>query len=815
MEENPLADDTNNSNNMFVLPANQQDQQQQLDPRRTATRKSWRLSRWYGLASAVCALLAIVTSQQEPLSPLSTSSATRSGSVFFDTSAAEESSSSSLREHGGGSNNNNNNNMSWLQIFNIGGNNEHHEASSSESKNNNGNKQQNNNNNNNGKPLPPPWLRWLLPPDASHNHHNNNNNNRTQTATLPLKYTLRRWCEAWIDPTVLSPSLTTITDLLDKILTSTPRLLAIANVLLACTYLLHGAVAEWFLGPQYQQHAVAAAAHVTSTTSTTGSRGGRDRERLGGYLVFKLLLISAVVAPDTLDLLILLSWYTLLSFLRSLAHLCQVATQQAMHNGQVRLGVLQLLTMILMSDILAASVCVALFHGAGWNMVALLTCDNVLLGLDVLGYMLTFVAQVWEQQYTMKLQEMEQDLSRLNYLVRRYEVWRRQGGSSTNIAGQEWSIIRGGSDEDNVDDDMDYEDFESTDVAELEENVRVQERRLESLEQLHAKRLSVLDMGVFGLQIMAHVLTIAHFLHIWVLHGVQFTLIDGVLALHLHSAVAAAMKKVEERCNMNRIARDLNGRFEDATEFDLRKAALSGDVCCICLASMNSTAQVKKVGCGHLYHTSCLREVVERARSLEAARCPLCRASMMDGRQPEAEIARSQSQRAASVAMAAVEENAAAAGQHAVNIEVPPPRENERALFRFSTEDIFPMWLPLPAFSFEIVRRPMPDPADPNQLNGNNNNNNGAALQPIQGGQAPPQQEVPRLSMFRRLLILAAGAVPMSAEEEAAALAQLVDMFPQYDRSDLSRELRNRGSAEAVAETILMGNFTAMARGRY
>ena len=45
-------------------------------------------------------------------------------------------------------------------------------------------------------------------------------------------------------------------------------------------------------------------------------------------MVFKLLLISAVVEPDTLDLLILLSWYTLLSFLRSLAHLEEAGHQR-------------------------------------------------------------------------------------------------------------------------------------------------------------------------------------------------------------------------------------------------------------------------------------------------------------------------------------------------------------------------------------------------------------------------------------------------------------------------------------------------------
>ena len=53
----------------------------------------------------------------------------------------------------------------------------------------------------------------------------------------------------------------------------------------------------------------------------------------------------------------------------------------------------------------------------------------------------------------------------------------------------------------------------------------------------------------------------------------------------------------------------------------------------------------------------------------------------------------------------------------------------------------------------------------------------------------------------------------MSPEEEAIAMEQLVDMFPQYERSDLLRELRARRSAEAVVESVLLGVFSGVARG--
>jgi hypothetical protein len=53
-----------------------------------------------------------------------------------------------------------------------------------------------------------------------------------------------------IDPTLMEWPMMghTLTDLIDKILTSTPRLLAVRNFLLALTYLLQTVAADWFLG---------------------------------------------------------------------------------------------------------------------------------------------------------------------------------------------------------------------------------------------------------------------------------------------------------------------------------------------------------------------------------------------------------------------------------------------------------------------------------------------------------------------------------------------------------------------------------------
>ena len=68
------------------------------------------------------------------------------------------------------------------------------------------------------------------------------------------------------------------------------------------------------------------------------------------------------------------------------------------------------------------------------------------------------------------------------------------------------------------------------------------------------------------------------------------------------------------------------GQFNDATMDDIKKANSQKDVCCICLSGMK-LARVKKMMCNHLLHTKCICEVVEKAKSIQAALCPLCRVS--------------------------------------------------------------------------------------------------------------------------------------------------------------------------------------------
>lgn len=294
----------------------------------------------------------------------------------------------------------------------------------------------------------------------------------------------------------------------------------------------------------------------------------------------------------------------------------------------------------------------------------------------------------------------------------------------------------------------------------------------------------------------------------------------------LSSLTLVCLCQIAERRNLNRILGEIDEKFDDASDIDIRKASASGDVCCICLVTL-TTGNVKKVGCGHLFHTHCLREVVERARSLRASKCPLCRASLVDGSHPRQHDATNGNNSDAGANHQQDQQQVADAAQvpPRLNNDLPANQNlNEQSLFRFSTEGILPAWLPVPAFAFEVVRRETPALADHNNGNGGGglqrffrrggqvdaDDNNQGEARPGQDQQ--PQEEEQRQSFWRRLFLLA-GAVSMSPEEEALALDQLTDMFPQYDRADLSRELRSRGSAEAVVEAVFLGIFSGTPRG--
>ena len=132
---------------------------------------------------------------------------------------------------------------------------------------------------------------------------------------------------------------------------------------------------------------------------------------------------------------------------------------------------------------------------------------------------------------------------------------------------------------------------------------------------------------------------------------------------------------------------------------------------------------------------------------------------------------------------------------------------DDTEIFRFLTEAFIPSWLPIPLFSFEVVRRQQTAPTAFTTAN-NHEAELAEGQRPETITQDTSENEV---GVLQRLFGFAFGP-PLTPEEEEAAVVQLQEMFPQYERDDLVRELRRRGSIEQVAESILLGFFSGIPR---
>lgn len=586
--------------------------------------------------------------------------------------------------------------------------------------------------------------------------------------------------------------------LFEKILTSSARLLTIVNLALCLTFLVHSYVAYFFLG-RHLEH---------TSRPRRGLAGSADLHctpvyairLVGGYILFKLMLITSVLSPlHAVDVLILLSWYTGLCFLRSLAYmahvslnrLISVASMQQQDGGnelesdaqgfisKQKNGILQLLLLTLVCTIASGVGCVFFFYKAGLPTVTLLGMDAIILTIDISRYLFTYVQGIIVETYyrdrISQLEERQLDQSDIGHASSQHQIH-----NPTNH--------------------VDHRDSSRTTEGIESEQF---EREIELTEREHRLYANLFQSFSYGFEIVSSLVTACHFIHIWHWHGLRFGLVDSVLLLHLHSALSTIRTKIIERRKVSQLANTIDTLFENATEKEISKAHACGDLCCICLGTMLGS-NVKKLKCNHMYHSHCLHKVVERARSLEAAKCPLCRASMIAPKKAE------QMNRSVSHNTAGNDGNETAGVDvlHEVALQAAVQQGlDDTAIFRFSTEGFMPSWLPIPSFSFEVVRRQQTAPTAFATAN-NHEAELAEGQRPETITQDTSENEV---GVLQRLFGFAFGP-PLTPEEEEAAVVQLQEMFPQYERDDLVRELRRRGSIEQVAESILLGFFSGIPR---
>eukprot|EP00897_Mesotaenium_endlicherianum_P008248 jgi/Mesen1/7451/ME000389S06791 len=117
-------------------------------------------------------------------------------------------------------------------------------------------------------------------------------------------------------------------------------------------------------------------------------------------------------------------------------------------------------------------------------------------------------------------------------------------------------------------------------------------------------------------------LTLAHYVHVWCLHGLLFQLVDALLFLNIRALLAAIKRRVQVAARYLRAIRNLRSTFPDATADELEAF---NDDCAICKEPMGAA---KKLPCSHLFHLSCLRSWLEQGAPATYC-CPTCRSTLV------------------------------------------------------------------------------------------------------------------------------------------------------------------------------------------
>ena len=602
-----------------------------------------------------------------------------------------------------------------------------------------------------------------------------------------------RLCNNIRDSVLQYLKIPSVTEILDSVTKSTPRFLVLCNFIFAIAYMLHEIFVESFL------------AH-----SRSNSTSSNFLEVLASYFLFKLLLVSAIVEPDALDAFILLLWYTTHSFLRSLSILTQECVMNSVHRGvQVNNRVVWLWLWLMVWNWSSVVVCYTLFHSAGLNLVLVLMADCVLLMFDLFATAICYCDH-WSSTHSNVNEVIEGD--------------NNGDEQNRNQHLQVWNMF-----------------------------ISFASYIFSSQQQPHYTLTMI--------NILKPMLELCHYLHLWLLHfrvGIVGCIVMSKCYSHARSITREMQnyrRQVILQSQLDILIPDYPTRYSSCTSSDSNESDQNrfrdklneeDDLCCICLnqlsvwlspscnqnKALHAHKNIKKLDCGHMYHSYCLRQVVERAPSLESAKCPMCRSLII----PSLSTPPSTSTTDASIARIP-DDSQPRFNRNNLNNNTDGNNNDtfgDQHVFRFSTEGIVPAWVPLPAFSFEVVRRRNTNSAEvveawgsgrfinnqPEQEEGlaqvqsisqeeegqrysndnmdvHNDRNNNNREEHIQD-HVPGGVWSRFVSFFSQT---------MTEEEERAVLNQLSDMFPQYSRSDLQRELQRLGNAELVVESIFHGRF--------
>jgi hypothetical protein len=141
-------------------------------------------------------------------------------------------------------------------------------------------------------------------------------------------------------------------------------------------------------------------------------------------------------------------------------------------------------------------------------MFLLLTADCIILGNDAMMHILRYSIAVMEEKHRDAMAQLEESIATIRNRRREVDV------------------------------------SDTAAVQSLENESRSRDQEMEAREIGHNEGMATFDKVIFLLELFGAFGLGAHYIHIWVLHGATFGLVDAILLLHIQSTLSSVGRKV-------------------------------------------------------------------------------------------------------------------------------------------------------------------------------------------------------------------------------------------------------------------------------
>ncbi|EFJ45639.1 hypothetical protein VOLCADRAFT_94007 [Volvox carteri f. nagariensis] len=328
----------------------------------------------------------------------------------------------------------------------------------------------------------------------------------------------------------------------------------------------------------------------------------RLSHRLIKYAVFKMVFLGSIISPDPRDFAVWLAWFAVVGYLRVFLGAAKDRLESLMSSPGAQLGRhargVCLLLLVLLCNGLAFAMVMKLL--AGQSLARLLLCafDSAVVTIEGLKTLLRYVVN----------------------MVDRY-----QSMSGFNAAAAAAAVAGAGAAPPAAVGDND-EDLPTAAAAAAVMNT--------------AGGGGGWDLGWPGkgnflyhaelvADVLVHAVTLAHYLHVWVMHGLSFHFIDAMLFLDMRTVLLSLLRRLRSHLSYRAATQRLNTTFRDVHPSALVAAGGGATIdCTICMDEIVHVA--KQLPCGHVFHLSCLRAWLQQSGS-ESFTCPNCRKPILVG----------------------------------------------------------------------------------------------------------------------------------------------------------------------------------------